>query len=339
MKCELCPRMCGVDRAEKRGFCGMGERLSAAKAMLHFWEEPCVSGERGSGAVFFSGCVMKCAFCQNYGVSSENVGREISEERLAEIFLELQDKGAQNINLVNPTHFVPQIIRSINLAKSRGLSLPIVYNSGGYERVETLRLLEGIVDVYLPDVKYFDDELAVRLSGAPRYFDIAMNAVAEMLRQTGAPRFDESGGDTMPQSSCQKRGRDAARQSSGGDTMPQSRCQKRGRDAAQQSSGAITRGVIVRHLVLPGCHKDSVEVIKRLGERFGGDILFSLMSQYTPFGKVKTDPAFAKMNRRLTTFEYNKALDAAVDAGLRGYMQERSSAKEEYTPEFDFEGL
>lgn len=318
MKCELCPRMCSADRAEYRGFCGMGDKLTAAKAMLHFWEEPCVSGERGSGAVFFSGCVMKCAFCQNYGVSSENVGREISEERLAEIFLELQDKGAHNINLVNPTHFVPQIIRSIKLAKSRGLSLPIVYNSGGYERVETLRLLEGIVDVYLPDVKYFSDELAVKLSGAPHYFDIAMNAVAEMLRQTGKPRFGETGGDTMSQSRCQKRGKDAAQQS---------------------SSGAITRGVIVRHLVLPGCHKDSIEVIKRLGERFGRDILFSLMSQYTPFGKIKTDPQFAKMNRRITTFEYQKALDAVYAAGLEGFMQEKSSAKEEYTPVFDFEGL
>lgn len=297
MKCELCPRMCGVDRVERRGFCGMGDRLSAAKAMLHFWEEPCVSGERGSGAVFFSGCVMKCVFCQNYGVSTGNVGREITEERLAEIFLELQNKGAQNINLVNPTHFVPQIIRSINLAKSRGLSLPIVYNSGGYERVETLRLLEGTVDVYLPDVKYFGEELAVKLSGAPRYFEIAVTAVAEMFRQTGKPLFGENGG------------------------------------------GTITRGVIVRHLVLPGCHRDSVEVIKRLGEHFGGDILFSLMSQYTPFGKVKTDPQFAKLNRRITTFEYQKALDAVYKAGLEGFMQEKSSAKEEYTPVFDFEGL
>lgn len=295
MKCELCPRMCGVDRAVKRGFCGMGERIVAAKAMLHFWEEPCVSGERGSGAVFFSGCVMKCAFCQNYGISSENRGLEITEERLAEIFLELQGKGAQNINLVNPTHFVPQILRALETARTRGLSLPIVYNTGGYERVETLRTLDGVVDVYLPDVKYFDDGLARTLSAAPNYFDTAMNSVAEMVRQTGKPVFGDD--------------------------------------------GAILKGVIVRHLVLPWQYRDSVEVIKRVGERFGGDVLFSLMSQYTPFGRVKTDPKLAKMNRRVTTFEYQKALDAVYEAGLKGFMQEKSSAKEEYTPLFDFEGL
>lgn len=295
MKCELCPRKCGVDRAEKLGFCGMGDKITAAKAMLHFWEEPCVSGERGSGTVFFSGCVMKCVYCQNYDISAENKGREISEERLAEIFLKLEAKGALNIDLVNPTHFVPQILRSIETARKRGLSVPIVYNSGGYERVETLRMLEGSVDVYLPDVKYFSGELAQKLSSAPNYFDIAMNAVAEMVRQTGRPQFDER--------------------------------------------GVIQKGVIVRHLVLPWQYRDSIEVIKRIGERFGGEILFSLMSQYTPFGRVKTDPAFEKMNRRVTTFEYQKALEAVYEAGLEGYTQEKSSAAEEYTPSFDFEGI
>ena len=205
---------------------------------------------------------MKCVFCQNYDISSENLGREISEERLAEIFLELQGKGAQNINLVNPTHFVTQILR---------------------------------VDVSPPDVKYFSDDLARRLSAAPNYFDTAMRAVAEMIRQTGRPTFD--------------------------------------------GNGAIRKGVIVRHLVLPWQYRDSVEIIKRVGERFGGDILFSLMSQYTPFGRVKTDPELAKMNRRVTSFEYQKALEAVYDAGLKGFMQEKSSAKEEYTPQFDLEGL
>lgn len=295
MKCELCPRMCGVDRKKQRGFCGMSDKITAAKAMLHYWEEPCISGERGSGAVFFSGCVMKCAFCQNYDISSENAGREISVERLADIFLELRQKGAQNINLVNPTHFVPQILRSIELAKRKGLSLPIVYNSGGYERVETLRTLEGAVDIFLPDVKFFSDETARKLSAAPNYFETAMNAVGEMIRQTGKPRFDEN--------------------------------------------GAMISGVIVRHLVLPGQYKDSVEIIRRLGDRFGDEILFSLMSQYTPFGKVKTSAEFSEYNRRITTFEYRKALDAVYEVGLEGFMQEKSSAKEEYTPSFDFEGL
>lgn len=296
MKCELCPRKCGIDRSVSRGFCKMGEKITAAKAMLHYWEEPCISGARGSGAVFFSGCVMRCAFCQNFDISAEKRGREISEERLAEIFLELQQQGAQNINLVNPTHFVPQIIDAITAAKSRGLRLPIVYNSGGYERVETLRSLEGLIDIYLPDVKYYSDELAGSLSQAPNYFETAMNAVAEMLRQTGAPVFDEN-------------------------------------------DETLVRGTVVRHLVLPGQYKDSVEIIKRLAERFGENILFSLMSQYTPFGRVKTDEEFQKFNRRITTFEYQKVLDAAISCGLRGYMQEKSSAKEEYTPNFDLEGI
>ncbi len=295
MNCELCPRRCGVDRSRSVGYCGMGEKLVAARAMLHYWEEPCISGERGSGAVFFSGCVLGCVYCQNYDISTKGKGREITEERLSEIFLELQEQGAQNINLVNPTHFVPQIKRSLIAAKARGLSVPIVYNTGGYERAETLKTLEGLIDVYLPDVKYFDNELARKLSNAPDYFDIAMEAVSEMIRQTGKPRLDES--------------------------------------------GMLLRGTIVRHLVIPDCYKDSVEVIRRVGERFGGEILFSLMSQYTPFGKVLTDPAFSRYNRRLTTFEYRKALDAVYAAGLEGYTQERSSAKEEYTPDFDLSGI
>ncbi|MGN0640909.1 MAG: radical SAM protein [Oscillospiraceae bacterium] len=295
-KCELCPRRCGVDRSKRAGFCGMGERIVAARAGLHLWEEPCISGESGSGAVFFSGCVMRCRFCQNNEISRERKGKEISVERLAEIFLELEEQGALNINLVNPTHFVPQIISSLELARKQGLRVPIVYNSGGYERVETLKMLDGLVDIYLPDVKYFDDELAVKLSSAPNYFEIAMNAVSEMVRQTGKPVFDENG-------------------------------------------EIMKKGTIVRHLVLPNCYKDSVEVIKRVGERFGGEIMFSLMSQYTPFGEVKTNPEFKKMNRRITTFEYQKALDAVLEAGLQGFMQEKSSAKEEYTPSFDFTGI
>lgn len=273
----------------------MGGKMTAARAALHFWEEPCISGEKGSGAVFFSGCVLGCVFCQNYDISSKCKGREITEERLSEIFLELQEQGALNINLVNPTHFVPQIIRSLETAKKQGLTLPIVYNSGGYERVETLKMLDGLVDIYLPDVKYFSDELALKLSKAKDYFDIAMRVLSEMIKQTGKPVFDEK--------------------------------------------KIMRRGTIVRHLVLPNCYKDSIEIIKRVGERFGGDILFSLMSQYTPFGEVKTNPEFNKMNRRITTFEYQKALDAVYAAGLEGFMQEKSSAKEEYTPEFNFEGL
>ncbi len=297
MECRLCPRECGVDRSKKLGRCGMGDMITAAKAMLHYWEEPCISGKGGSGAVFFSGCVLRCAYCQNYDISEKRYGKEITVERLAEIFLELQEKGAENIDLVNPTHFVPQIIAALRIAKESGLSIPIVYNSGGYEKVETLKMLDGMIDIYLPDVKYFDDNLARRLSNAPGYFNTAMAAVGEMVRQTGKPVF-ESG-----------------------------------------ENGRLIRGTIVRHLVLPGCYKDSIEIARRLGERFKDDILFSLMSQYTPFGRVLTDPGLSKMNRRITTFEYNKVLDAVIGAGLEGYMQERSSAKEEYTPEFDLSGI
>lgn len=305
MRCELCPRRCGADRSRGgRGYCGMGENVTAARAALHYWEEPCISGTRGSGAVFFSGCVMRCAYCQNYSVSG-GYGEEISVKRLSEIFLELEKQGAHNINLVNPTHFVPQIISALDMARGR-LQIPVVYNSGGYERVETLKMLDGYVDIYLPDIKYYSEEAAVRLSNAPKYFETALSAVGEMVRQTGAPVFKGYGavGQDEP--------------------LP---------------DAVLLKGTVVRHMVLPTYYKDSIEVIKRVGEHFGDCILFSLMSQYTPFGRVRTDSALSKLNRRVTTFEYRKALDAVLSAGLRGYMQEKSSAAEEYTPEFDLSGL
>ncbi len=289
--CTLCPRMCGADRENNTGFCGEYNRIRAARAALHMWEEPCISGSRGSGTVFFTGCVMRCVFCQNYSVSALGFGKEISVERLSDIFLELEQKGAHNINLVNPTHFVPQIIAALDLSRKKGMSLPAVYNSGGYERVETLKKLEGYVDIYLPDVKYFSDEYAVKLSSAPNYFKTAAAAVSEMIRQTGKPIFNGE---------------------------------------------LLQKGVIVRHLVLPNLYKDSIEVIKQVGERFKGEILFSLMSQYTPFYKAKN---IRGLNRRITTFEYQKALSAVIDAGLEGYSQEKSSAKEEYTPDFDLYGV
>ncbi len=289
MGCTLCPRQCGVDRNNANGFCGAGERLRIARASLHHWEEPCISGTNGSGAVFFSGCVMRCVYCQNYDISAENKGADITVERLADIFMELKEQGAHNINLVNPTHFVPQIIEALGMVRGK-LDIPIVYNSGGYEKVETLRMLEGYIDIYLPDVKYFSEE-AAKLSATPNYFETAMAAVGEMVRQTGKPQFD---------------------------------------------GNLLKKGTVVRHLVLPYLYKDSVEIIHHIGERFGEDILFSLMSQYTPFYKAKDHP---RLNRRITTFEYNKALDAVIESGLLGFMQERSSAKEEYTPDFDLSGV
>ena len=286
--CTLCPRRCGVDRtAGQLGFCRMPDQIHAARAALHYWEEPVISGSYGSGAVFFSGCTLRCAFCQNGVISQENFGKPLSPAELRAVFERLIDEGCQNINLVTPTHFLPSILPAL----TPKLSVPVVYNCGGYESVETLRQLEGLVDIYLPDVKYYSDELAVELSQAPHYFETAMNAVAEMVRQIGSPAF---------------------------------------------SGDMLKKGVIVRHLVLPYHYRDSVEVIKRVGERFGKHVLFSLMSQYTPFWKAKDIP---QLNRRITTFEYRKALDAVYEAGLEGFMQERSSAREEYTPDFDLSGI
>lgn len=295
MICRLCPRKCGADRVNTMGFCGMPWGVRAARAALHQWEEPCISGSpengRGSGTVFFSGCVLRCVFCQNHDISAGGRGKDISTQRLAEILLELQEQGAYNINLVSPTPFVPEIIKALDRVKGR-LNIPVVYNTGGYERVETLRALEGYVDIYLPDIKYYSDELAQELSSAPHYFETAMSAAEEMLRQVGKPVFDEA--------------------------------------------GILKSGVVIRHLVLPYHYHDSEEVIRRVGERFGKDVLFSLMSQYTPFHLAKDIP---RLDRRITTFEYQKALEAVYAAGLEGFMQERSSAKEEYTPEFNSEGV
>ena len=193
--CNLCPRQCGADRENgKSGICGVsGKNILAARAALHFWEEPCISGERGSGTVFFSGCPLRCVYCQNYQIAGTEVGMEIGEERLKEIFLELQEKGAHNINLVTPTHYTPEIIRAIRNAKEQGLRLPIVYNCSGYEKVETLKMLKGIVNVYLTDFKYMEREAAVRYSKAPDYPEIARAALKEMMNQAGEAKFDENG--------------------------------------------------------------------------------------------------------------------------------------------------
>ena len=291
-KCALCPRACNVDRTQKAGFCGVfgaDDTVKAAKAMLHFGEEPPISGDNGSGAVFFSGCTMHCVFCQNYEVSNNACGKEITVQRLADIFLELQQQGAHNINLVTGSHYVPQIIKALDLARSE-LNIPVIFNCGGYEKVETLKMLEGYVDVYLPDVKYYDDALALRCSSAKSYFDTAYKAVEEMLRQTGKYRTE---------------------------------------------NGIIRKGVILRHLILPNCYKDSIALLYALAP-FKDDILISLMSQYVPMGRAADYP---EINRRLTTFEYRKVLSECEKIGFDGFTQERASATAELTPDFDFSGL
>ena len=291
-KCELCPRRCGADRTHGTGFCGESAELRAAKAYLHKWEEPCLSGENGAGTIFFSGCSLKCVFCQNYKISSENRGAVITEQRLGEIFLELQEKGAQNIELVSPTHFVPQIISALDLVKGR-LNIPIVYNTGGYERVETLKMLDGYVDIFLPDFKYYDNEIARKYSGAGDYFEVVCAAIDEMLRQVGAAEFDEN--------------------------------------------GMMKQGVIIRHLALPNHRHDSIAVLEEIASRWGTEnIVLSLMSQYTPFYRSSE---FPEISRRISTFEYSSVLKRAEELGFKGFMQERSSAKEEYTPDFDLQGI
>ena len=291
--CRLCPRQCGADRtAGQSGFCGAQKELRVARAALHFWEEPCISGDRGSGTVFFSGCPLGCRFCQNYEISTRRFGKEISTDRLAEIFLELQQQGAHNVNLVSPTQYVPHIIQALDKAKPQ-LTIPVVYNTGGYESVETLKRLEGYVDIWLPDAKYADPLRAKNYSAAEDYPEVAFAALAEMLRQTPKPEYD--------------------------------------------SDGMMRRGVIVRHLVLPGGRKDSFAVLERLlALRQQGEFLLSLMAQYTPY---RQDDRYNELNRRISSYEYRRVCEYAQELGFEGFQQERSSAKEEYTPDFDLSGV
>lgn len=293
--CTLCPRRCHADRASGRtGFCGQTDRIRAARAALHFWEEPCISGSCGSGTVFFSGCNMQCVFCQNHEIAVGEAGREISIGRLSEIFLELQEKGAANINLVTAGHFLPQICLALERAKSDGLSIPVVYNTGSYEEVSSLRLLEGLVDIWLPDLKYYSPELSARYSAAPDYFSVATAAIAEMFRQTGAPEFDPA-------------------------------------------TGLMKRGIIVRHLVLPGQTADSKKILRYLHTAYGNSVYISIMNQYTPLPQVAEIP---ELNRRVTDEEYGRVLIFADRIGIEnGFMQEGGAAAESFIPPFDDTGI
>ena len=291
--CNLCPRKCNTQRKalthSGKGFCNMGENPVIARAALHFWEEPPISGTNGSGTVFFSGCNLKCVFCQNEDISSGCFGKEVSLERLREIYLELINKGAHNINLVTGTHFINAIAKSLE----EPLTVPVVYNCGGYESVNSLKLLENKVQIYLPDLKYSDDELAIKYSDAPDYFEIATNAIKEMYRQVGNCEFD--------------------------------------------ADGIMTKGVIIRHLILPNNLDNTKRVIDWVKENFNdGEVLFSLMSQFTPNKTCK----IPELSRRLTQEEYDEIEDYLFNSGIEdGFMQELSSAKEEYIPPFNLEGV
>lgn len=289
--CTLCPLQCGADRTRVPGACGAGS-LKVARAALHHWEEPCISGSRGSGTVFFSHCTLRCCYCQNFPISAQGLGKEISVERLRDIFLELQAQGAHNINLVSPTQYLPWILPALDGARSMGLTIPIVYNTGGYERVETVRLLAPYVDIWLTDLKYGDDALGQRLSGVPDYFTVARDAIRQMIAQCPLPQYDQE--------------------------------------------GILQKGVIIRHLVLPGQTGDSQKVLDWMASLPKGSYIPSLMSQFTPFHKA----AEAGLGRRITSYEYKKVLNHALALGLEeGFCQDKSSAKEEYTPPFDLEGV
>lgn len=291
-RCVLCPRRCEKDRAAgEKGFCAEGFEMRIARYSLHEWEEPVISGQKGSGTIFFCGCSLKCEFCQNRAIShSSEKGKNVSVERLGEIMLELQDMGAENINLVTPTHFSDRIAQALKQTRPK-LNIPIVYNSSGYEDVSALSALRGLVDVYLPDFKYYSNEIALKYSSAPRYREIAEAALLEMFSQVGKAEFEER--------------------------------------------GMLKKGLLIRHLVLPSCRKDSMAILKRISEILPvNDILISIMSQYTPDFAVAANTPHKELHRRITSFEYESVLSFAQSLGFVGFSQQKSSATARFTPDF-----
>lgn len=287
--CNLCPRNCKVNRNIEAGVCGEFDTIRIARASLHMWEEPPISGTNGSGTVFFTGCPLHCVFCQNHNIADGTNGVAITVDELSAIFLKLQEIGAHNINLVTATHFVPDVVSAINKAKENGLVIPIVYNTSGYETVETLGMLDGIVDVYLPDFKYVSAKLSSKYSNAKDYFDVASKALSEMFRQVGTPQFD---GDL------------------------------------------IKKGVVVRHLILPGCTDDSKAVLDYLYRTYGDDIFISIMNQYTPLSAQLA--RYPELDRTLTDAEYDEVVDFAVELGItNAFVQEGAAAQESFIPDFE----
>lgn len=291
--CTLCPRKCKANRTTSIGRCKGGSTVTIARAALHHWEEPCISGTRGSGTVFFSGCSLQCCYCQNYTISAEGYGKQISTTQLADIFLHLQAQGAHNINLVTPGHWAPWIVEALEMAHKRGLQLPIVCNTSSYETIETIDLLANYVTVWLADIKYHSSECSQKYSFAEDYFPVATKAIERMLFHNGNCKYNED--------------------------------------------GILTHGVILRHLALPGNLADSKAVLQWMASLPQGSFISSFMSQYTPFHKASQ---FKELSRRISTWEYKQLIQTALDLGLsEGYMQEKSSAKEEYTPAFDLTGV
>lgn len=295
--CNLCPRNCMANRESgESGYCLSDEKIKVARAALHMWEEPCISGRQGSGTVFFSGCNLRCVYCQNYEIAAGRKGKEVSVERLAEIFLELQKKKAANINLVTPDHYITSVAEAVNQAKKRGLVIPVVYNGSGYEKKEIIKGLAGLVDIFLTDFKYMDSDLAQKYSSAADYPQVAKEALAEMVDVAGEPVFGED--------------------------------------------GMMKRGVIVRHLLLPGHKKNAKEVLKYLHETYEDKIYVSLMNQYTPFERLNSQPEYKELCRKVTKREYETVVDYMLELGIKNaFIQEGETAMESFIPEFDMEGI
>ncbi|HHY04688.1 MAG TPA: radical SAM protein [Thermoanaerobacterales bacterium] len=289
MKCRICPHECKVNRKQgEKGFCKAGENVVIANASIHRWEEPCISGNNGSGTVFFTGCNLRCVFCQNYTISQEGYGKPITVEKLAKTFIKLQGKGVHNINLVTPTIYAPQIIEALNMAKEEGLNIPVIWNSNAYESVEMVKNLSELVDVFLPDLKYFDDNIAKRYSKVKNYFSIASKAILQMYSQVGNPIFNKK--------------------------------------------GIIQRGLIIRHLVLPGQKEDSKKILSWISENLPKDIYISIMSQYIPYYRASEYP---EINRKLYQREYEDVVEHFFKIGLEnGFIQDESAASDEFIPKF-----
>lgn len=292
--CTLCPRNCQIDRTNNSvGFCRAGQYPKVARAELHAWEEPCISGTKGSGTVFFSSCNLRCVFCQNHCISQEDVGKEVTIERLSEIFLELKAKGAHNINLVTPSHYAPQIKAALLLAKEVGLNIPVIYNTNSYENLDTIKSLQGLIDAYVPDLKYYDDKYALRYSKVNNYFEKATLAIEEMYKQVGEPSFDKE--------------------------------------------GLITKGVIIRHLMLPGLLFDSKKVIDYIYNTYGDKVYISIMNQYTPLNKAKD---YAEINKTLNPKHYDALIDYALSLGVtKGFIQDSGTSSKEFVPDFGLQGV
>ena len=291
--CHLCPRECGTDRYTSVGYCRAPAQPVIARAALHMWEEPCISGEEGSGAVFFSGCPVKCVYCQNYSIADCTRGKQVTDDRLSEIFIELQQKNANNINLVTPTHYTYSVINAVKKAKQKGLTIPVVYNCSGYEKEETIRLLDGTVDIYLTDFKYISSDTAKKYSKAPDYPEVVCKALDCMFRQVGTPVFDDR--------------------------------------------GMMKKGIIVRHLILPGYEEESKKIIKYLYDNYENNIYLSIMNQFTPLGNVSGYP---EINRKVSAAEYDRIIDFACDLGVENaFVQDGPTASESFIPEFNGEGV